>query len=131
MQLDDLGFRYIQEGYWYYNPDNLQESGWTEYITAVHDAVRVPINVNLITQNMFNALVSNCISVGVEQFKASNLVKYINNQININNITIQDETRLKEIRQYIKSGIAYWFLVTGTTPELFERRKQEIKLYFS
>ena len=128
----------VQEG-WTLTQEEA-EQWWLLTIAPFEDTVsqslRVVINNSVLTQNMFNACVSLCYNIGQEGFAGSTLVKYINNQINLNNITIQSPDILKQVQQYIKSGIAYWFLVWCNAggqpnPDLVSRRKAEIKLYFS
>lgn len=103
----------------------------SELEILVSNTLRVIIQDNKITQNMFNALVSIALSIDKETFVNSNLVKYIKNTININNITIKDDLTFKAVNQFVKSGIAYWILSMGKDSQEIIRRKAEIKLYFS
>lgn len=95
-----------------------------------------PIQNSTLNQNMFNACVSLCYNIGQEGFSSSTLVKYIINRTNINSVTIQNELTLGTVNKFVKSGIAYWFLVWDIAGgkiniDLVQRRKDEIKLFFS
>lgn len=103
----------------------------TNYIYIINDSLRVNINNNTLTQNMFNACMSLCISIGEEAFRNSLLVKIINSTVNLNNVTISSPMLLEQIKKHIKLSISYGFLVTAKTEEDIKKRKEDIKLYFS
>lgn len=116
------------------------EQWWVKLISdwevSVTNTLRVPINISTLSQNSFNACVSLAWNIGKEAFASSTLAKYINNTVHVTSIQIQDANTYAAVQQYIKSGIAYWFLVWHMadgepSADLITRRKAEIKLYFS
>lgn len=96
----------------------------------VRDLLRVAINNNFITNNGIKACLSLIEDIGMEAFKTSNLVKYIQASVNITNVTMPD-FQWPVIQKMVKASIAYSFLVYANDEESLRKRKEDIKLYFS
>lgn len=105
--------------------DNYFNHDIFEFEKAVTESL---LNVNAITQNMFNALVACCYNIGIPSFKKSTLLK------RINTITIRDN------RESISEAFLMWNKISvirngvktlEVSPGLVNRRKKEIELYFS
>lgn len=100
-------------------------------LMTTRDILRVPINNSYISENAIQACISLYNDIGEEAFRNSLLVKVINSTVNLNNITIQSDMLLEQVKKHIKLSISYGFLVTAKTEEDIKKRKEDIKLYFS
>lgn len=100
-------------------------------LMASRDLLGVPINNSYISENAIEACIRLYNDIGGDAFRNSLLVKVINSTVNLNNVTIQSDMLLEQVKKHIKLSISYGFLVTAKTEEDIKKRKEDIKLYFS